>query len=57
MNDVKTHMVKEMYAGHMKFVDRELERLIAYMAALLDVPVLDVLKVIDDLDAEESMTS
>lgn len=52
MNDVKTHMIKEMYAGHMKHVDRELERLIAYMAALLDVPVLDVLKVIDDIDTD-----
>lgn len=53
MNDVKTHMIKEMYAGHMKHVDRELERLIAYMAALLDVPVLDVLKIIQDLQDNE----
>jgi hypothetical protein len=57
MNDVKKHMIKEMYEGHMKFVDRELERLIAYMAALLDVPVLDVLKVIDDIDDEAAYHS
>jgi hypothetical protein len=52
MNNVKFNMIVEMYKGHMKHVDRELERLIAYMAVLLDVQVSEVLAVLQEYEGK-----
>jgi hypothetical protein len=53
MNDVKTGMVIEIYRSHMKHVELELERLIKYLAELLDVPVIEVVKIMDGVDINQ----